>query len=198
MHKRFKLLFMAAAFLMVALLGASTAQASTGISLSTTTIGASGQLVLNGVLTCDVLLSLTANSRTLTKTTGTNQAVANGGYIRNCAGSLAGSPNTGAILGPINVQYASFEGGLPTITKINITAPNAAFSVNAAVAGNCLYSGNLRGVGITRNSGTGAATGVRFDSNALPKASGSFLCPSTGTIVGTLGTLLNAVTITLI
>lgn len=199
MHKHFKLLFMAAAFLTVALLGASTAQASRGISLSSTTIGASGVLTMNGVLTCDVLLSLTARSSTLSKTTGTTQATANGGYIRNCSGSLAGSPNTGAILGPINIEYASFDGTLPNIRKINIIARAAAFSVNT-VAGNCLYQGDLSGVGFDLNGANpGSVLDVDFTgSNTLPKASGSFLCPSTGQITGKLNTLLSAVTVTLV
>jgi hypothetical protein len=197
MSKYFKMLAMAMAFVVIAALGASTAQASRGISLSATTIGASGVLTMNGVLTCDVLLSLTANSLTLSKTTGTNQARANGGYIRNCAGSLAGSPNTGAILGPINLQYRSFGGALPAITRINIIAPNAAFSVNT-IAGNCLYAGALDNVGF--DIASGRISGVDFDAtNALARSSGSILCPSTGTIRGDLTTFLpSAPTVTLV
>jgi hypothetical protein len=197
MHKSFKLLLMAVGFLTVALMGASTAQASRGISLSATTIGASGSLTMNSVITCDVLLSLTANSNTLTKTTGTTQATANGGYIRNCTGSLAGNPATGAILGPINIQYRSFAGTLPNITKINILAPNAAFSLNT-VAGLCLYAGSLDGVGFDVSGG--AISSVNFNgSSALAKSSGGLLCPSSGSISGLLtGFLPSAPTVTLI
>lgn len=198
MKRHVKTLLMLAALLVLAtFLGAGAAQASRGLSLSSTVIGASGVLTINGVITCDVLLALTLNSNTLMKTTGTNQGTANGGYIRNCSGSLAGSPNTGAILGPLNVQYASFQGTLPNITKINVVVPNAAW-VNNTVAGPCLYAGNLTGLGFDIGSGT--VRWVDFNgTNALPKSSGGFLCPSTRTISGVLATFLPAApTVTLV
>lgn len=195
MSKRLRLLFFTAALLIVPVLGASTAQASRGINVSTTNIAISGTIVLNGVLTCEFLIGI-GSSTTIAKTTGTNQASATGGYLRNCSGSLAGNPNTGAILGPINVQYRSFAGTLPNITKINLLFPNFAFSINT-IAGNCLYGGSLDGSGLTISSGTGTA----FDftgSSALPRVSGGILCPTTGTITGQLRTFLTGVTVTLV
>jgi hypothetical protein len=196
MSKYFKLLALALSFVVIAALGASTAQASRGISLSSNTIGASGRLTMNGVLTCDVLLSLTVTNP-IVKGLSINQGRASGGHIRNCAGSLAGSPNTGAILGPINIQYAGFSGTLPRITRITIIAVSAGFSINT-IAGNCLYGGNLNSVGFDISGST--VSGVDFDStNGLSRASGSILCPATGTIRGDLTAFLpSAPTVTLI
>jgi hypothetical protein len=204
MPRYFKMLAMALAFVVIATLGASTAQASSGVRLSSTTIGASGRLTMNGILVCEVLLQLTASSLTLLKNAAPVQARASRGYIRNCTGSLAGTPPTGDILNVIDLKYRGFTGTLPNISRINVIAPittgspnGAQFSVNT-IANVCLYQGALDGIGFDLSGGR--ITGVDFDAtNPLPKASGSILCPSTGTIRGDLTTFLpSAPTVTLI
>lgn len=188
MRNRFRLLLIPFALVVTAFAGASTAQASYGIALSDTVIGASGSLTMNGVITCDVLLSITANRIKISKTTGINQATASGGFIRNCTGSLVGRPNTGTIGSGINLQYRSFAGTLPNITRVNLLAPNAAFSVNT-IAGVCAYGGSLDGLGVDISSRT--VSGVDFSStSSLPRTSGSVLCPSTAQMRGRLTTFL--------
>jgi hypothetical protein len=191
------LLLLAALLVLGAFLGTGAAQASRGIELSSTTIGASGVITLNGVVTCDVLISITANSRTISKTTGITQATVNGGWVRNCTGSLVGSPSTGAFLGPIDIEYASFSGTLPNITRITVTLANGASSLNT-VAGNCLYGGRVTGVGFDVTAGT--LSGIDFNgSSAVSKVSGSILCPSTRTAAGRLTTFIPATpTLTLV
>jgi hypothetical protein len=198
MSRYLKRLLLAAGILAVALAGGgSAAQASRGISFGSTVFGASGTFTMNGVLTCDILVGFTLSSSTLAKTTGVNQITANGGYVRNCLGSLGGSPNTGVILGPINVQYRSFSGTLPNITRINLVAVNMAWSWNS-VAGVCLYAGSWDGIGLSVASGRV----TDFDltgSTGLAKSSGSILCPATGTLTGRLtGFLPSAPTVTLV
>lgn len=192
MHKIRVLLVAAAVVVVGAMLGAGTAQASRGISASATRIGASGVLTMNGLIPCQVLLELTLSSSTILKSTSSAQGTANGGWIRNCTGAT-----DGAILGPIPVSYASFNGTLPAITGINVTAAGAGFQLNSIpLCGSALYRGNL--TGITINSSGGSVTGVTFNSNSLPRSTGGATCPSNATIRGTLNTLLSAVTIALV
>lgn len=176
---KLKLSLLAVAIVMVGAFGATTAQASRGITVTQTRITATGVLTLNGGLTvCNVSLTLSLGSTTLTKTRGTNQGSVTAGSITGCSG-LASS---GAVLTPINVQYDTFAGTLPNITSISIVAPNAGFSLNT-LGGTCLYGGSLSGVRFLVTGG--AISNVDFTgSNAIAKVSGGALCPSTGTITG--------------
>lgn len=150
-------------------------------------LGSSGKLTMNGALTCDVLLAITASSIDIPKRNGVVWSRAGNGYIRNCTGALAGSPNTGAILG-MSFQYTSFSGALPNITRVQFAAPDGTF-VFRTIAGDCLYGGPISGLGIDMSGGS--ATGIDFDStSSIPRVSGSILCPSTATLRGDLTTFL--------
>lgn len=172
--------------LLVAAVGlvSGTAQASRGVSLSATTISASGQLTLNGSVICTVSLTLVARSSTVTKTVGTTQANVTAGTITACSGL---GMQRGTVLipaGGIPVQYASFSGTLPSITSININAINPGFEITGTLA-TCLYQGNLNGIRFVVSGGR--VTAASFTgSNALPLSRGTLFCPSTGTITGSL------------
>jgi hypothetical protein len=198
MTKKLRLLLAAVAIMLVgASFTATAAQASRGIRSSLTRIGVSGQLVLNSAVTCNVLLELTLRNAggVINKVTTPAQGDVTFGSITGCSGLGA---TTGVVLTPIPVYYSSFGGTLPNISSISVNAGDSTrpvgFLLNTAV-GSCLYGGTatnvLRGVRITRNTVTGAATGVTFTgSSSLNRFSGSFLCPSTATIAGSLTTFL--------
>ena len=192
MRKIARMFFVTVGLLAIA---ATTAQASTGVSLSSGgPITATGRLTMNGSTICTVSLTLTS-STTLRKTTGVTQAQVTAGSITACSSPIG--VNSGAVLTPINIQYASFSGTLPNITGIGVTAPNAGFRLDAfSGAVRCLYGGNM--TGITFNITGGRVTGVTFASNRLPLVSGSGLCPADGTVAGPLTVQGTAPTVTLV
>ncbi|MGB7159235.1 MAG: hypothetical protein WBD40_14295 [Tepidisphaeraceae bacterium] len=191
--KKFSMLFVAALAVLAGMFGAASAQAATGIRVSSSSIGAGGRLTMNGNVICDVLLTLTLTANPIAKRTGVNQGTA-AGTIRNCSGG--GATGAGTVLAGITVQYQSFSGTLPNITRITINAPNAGFQL-ATIVGNCLYGGNLTGVGLTASAL--AVTAADFGASAtLPRVSGSGLCPASAQIRGVLAVLGTPPTITLV
>lgn len=193
--RNIKLALLTLTVIAIGAVGATTAQASRGIRVSTSTITASGRLTLNaGATVCNVSLTLNIPLILIAKVTGTNQGTVTRGSITNCSG-LASS---GTVLTPINVQYRSFSGVLPRgITRITIIAPNAGFLLNTALAGSCLYGGALDNVGFPVTGGTTVSSVDFTGSSTLPKVSGGPFCPATGSITGSL-TVSPPVTITLL
>ena len=188
----------AAVVILGAMAFASTAQASRGISSSHTRIGVSGNLTMNGLVVCDVLLELTLASSSIAKSTSPAQGTVTAGDIPRCS---AGATQ-GDILFPIPVSYASFNGTLPNISRINVTAGTVANPVGFFLEGlpfcaaGALFGGAASPTmsGISFNVAGGQITGVTFNS-ALNRNAGGALCPSRGTIEGTLTTFLNGVVV---
>jgi hypothetical protein len=82
---------------------------------------------------------------------------------------------------PWHILYERFIGALPSITGIEITLDNIAWLLTVLGA-NCLYRASTTSPlrGITNREAGGRATGLRLnEASSIPKAEGSFLCPST-------------------
>jgi hypothetical protein len=89
---------------------------------------------------------------------------------------------------PWHILYERFIGALPNITGIEVTLDNALFLLVAFGGVRCVYRASttspMRGI-VNRNTTTGNATSLRSnETSRIPKVEGSFLCPSTGALVG--------------
>ncbi|MBB4661622.1 hypothetical protein [Conexibacter arvalis] len=197
MSKHLRLLFVALAALATVAFSTSVAQASRGVSINRTSIGAGGRLTLNdGDTVCDVLLTLTT-AASIAKVIDTRVGGVTGGTITNCNNLATSGQVLATAAAPIPVLFSSWDGVLPTgITEINVYANPAGFLLNTII-GSCLYGGRL--IGIRFNVSGGNVTGATFNTNNLPGAAGnSIFCPASGNIRGTLTVLGTPPIITLV
>ena len=209
MRKSIRFVLLGIAVTVVGALGATSAQAATGVSVSAQRIGVSGVLTMNSLLTCTVLLELTLNSTTLTKTTLGSKGSVTAGSITNC--NLAGG---GRVLTPIPIYYTGFTGRLPNIERIRINAGDASNPVGFQITNltplacplfgaSPLYGGaadfNLADVDFVLNSSTGQVTAVAFGNSEALSENTSTTCPNEATIRGQLTVFLGtAPTVTLV
>lgn len=168
----------------VAAVAAPAASASSGIQLGAGFLTASGVITKNnGQSTCDVQVTFStdgviAKTTSLTPFPGEHFAA---GSIRNCRGMLNANGHT--FTGG-SIRYHSFTGTLPNITGIRLVLLGVSITLSTIV-GNCTYGGDLSPVTVTVAGGV--ATGVSFTgSAALPRLSGSALCPASSTLSGAL------------
>ena len=162
---------------------ATTAQGSTGIGLSSgSPVTATGRLTMNGSTICSWSLTLNFPA-TLRKAPGVNQATVSAGSISACSPPIG--VNSGVILTPFNIQYASFTGSLPGITGLNLKSPDFGFRLDAFSGFvRCLYGGNF--TGMTLNIVGGTLRTATFATNRIPLVVGSGLCPADLTFAGTI------------
>lgn len=109
-----------------------------------------------------------------------------GSISANCTGSDLAGTITSA--GATSITSATFTGCGATVTAQNLpwsgslsggTATISSFKVNANVSGvSCTYGGSLTGT----YTGSASPVTVTFSNVTVPKTSGSFLCPSSGTV----------------
>lgn len=146
---------------------------------------------LFGNVECAVTIEGSFHSRTITKMLEllvgyvTRATVAEtrctGGSARALASTL-----------PWHIRYNGFSGTLPNITQIHLRIVGAGFLVQVGGVP-CLYlsSANspMRGW-VNRSTTTGEATSIRVDETAaIPKSSGSGICPGTGRLEGITNSL---------
>lgn len=181
-HPALRCLLPAVAVVAVA---APTATAATGIQVGAGFLTASGVIRKNaGQSTCDVQITFStdgviAKTTSLTPFPGEHFAA---GSIRNCRGSLLNA--NGHSFSGGSIRYHSFIGTLPNITGIRLVLLGVSITLST-LAGNCTYGGDLSTV--TATVAGGVATGVDFSgSAALPRVSGSALCPSSMALSGAL------------
>jgi hypothetical protein len=143
-----------------------------------------------GNIECPVTIEGSFHSRTISKVL---EALV--GYVSRavvaetrCAG---GSARVLAETLPWHIRYNGFSGTLPNITQIHLRIVGAGFLVQIGGT-RCRYKSTetspMRGW-VNREAG-GIATSIRVDETAaIPKSSGSFVCPGTGRLEGTTNSL---------
>jgi len=207
MHTRTKLLLSAltAALVLSAAVGTASARR---LALSNQTFRAIwNPLVFSNAaesieVRCAVTLEGSFHSSTLSKV---NEQLV--GYVTSAkvaeAGCSGGKARALTETLPWHIRYESFAGTLPTITSIGVRLVGAAFLIEVFGV-SCLYlteaSHPARG---QINLSSGVATSLRaLESPAIPKHSGSFLCPGEGVFRGTTTSLTSqsggSITVTLV
>jgi hypothetical protein len=157
-------------------------------------------------ITCAVSHEGSFHSRTITKTVGSLIGHIRGGRITHpCTGGeawiLNGTERAGNTY-PWSIHYQSFEGSLPNITGIRVALIEAAYLIQNGLL-LCLFQATVTNPAygiLTRNTTTGAITGLRLDESVAilraPAVLNSAMCPNSVRLSGTATT--NALTVTLI
>ena len=175
------------------ILGAAVGSASaTRLEISAQSFRAVwGELNFSGIIHCEVTLEGTFHRRTFTKTSGSLV-----GYVTRAAVTEGRCRNgTARILAetlPWHVRYDSFTTSLPNIETVKIQLVGAAFLVNTAITGSCLYrtEAGHPARGIITREGAGVATELTAESGStIPKNSGGGFCPANGQFEGTTTSL---------
>jgi len=148
-----------------------------------------------------------------TATSANTLTFTGGGFTITCpftlngtlARSVIGAPNTdiaegsitGATSGPCTgangISFLNFAWGL--LVRIILNADGSitiilriravSILLSVPLAGSCLYSGDLTSTATTRSNPETLST-LTFPAQSIPKTSGGILCPSTGSISGTV------------
>jgi hypothetical protein len=158
---------------------------------------------------CEVTIEGSFHSRTLSKVCGqlvgyVTAAIVHHPCTENEAWALNGTENlegqTVPQTLPWHILYVSFTGVLPRIERIRLKLIGAAFLIRIFGVG-CLYQSTHEKpmFGEIIVSETGQATILRPDPTAqIPRSSGSFLCPTEGSLEGDGAIRLQGSTTTLI
>jgi len=187
--RKFKALFVGALALVAFVAATSTASAATLTVSPTSITGTSANtLTFTGgglTITCPFTLNGTLSS-TITSATLTDV------LIGNVTGGTPGSPCSGAN----SLSFLSFPWNILLSVVLNadgsidvrIKFRDASFNLNVPIAGDCLYRGDVTA---TRRFASGTSqpltlSQLDFASQTVPKASGGFLCPSSGGLTGSV------------
>ncbi|MBB4663549.1 hypothetical protein [Conexibacter arvalis] len=177
-----RLALLSTALLALSVLFASSAHASRGLSVSPTTLTASGRLTMNGTITCTVTTNITAN-RSIAKTAAATIGSVTSGTITGCSGLGI----TGGTFGvPSPFAYNSFTGTLPNITGLGATASIVSFTLRGTLPGatTCTYAGPVNWRLIFLLLRWGEIT-WEIAQELLRMAGSDILCPARLSIAGT-------------